>query len=202
MSIYGYIRISTNKQKTDRQWEALKSYEKENKIQFDAIFEDKQSGKDFNRSQYKALKNSIKKGDVLVVKELDRFGRNYEEIKQELAYFQSMGIKVIILDLPVLNVEDETLSSLLNNLIIELLSYIAQKEREKIQDRVKEGLQVARNKGVKLGRPERKLPDNFEKYYKRWKADEITAVEFAKLIGVSRATIYNYINEYECKSKE
>ncbi|NSW92006.1 MAG: recombinase family protein [Firmicutes bacterium] len=128
---------------------------------------------------------------------MDRFGRNYEGIKQELAYFQSLGVKVIILDLPILNVEDETLSALLNNLMIELLSYIAQKELEKIQSRVKEGLQAARNKGVRLGRPERKLPENFERYYKRWKANEITGVEFAKLMGVCRATIYNYIKEYE-----
>jgi len=81
--------------------------------------------------------------------------------------------------------------------MIELLSYIAQKELEKIQSRVKEGLQAARNKGVRLGRPERKLPENFERYYKRWKANEITGVEFAKLMGVCRATIYNYIKEYE-----
>jgi len=191
------IRISTSNQTLDKQWEAFKSYEKENSVKFDAIFEDKQSGKDFNRTQYKALKATINKGDTLIVKELDRFGRNYEEIKQELAYFQSRGIKVRILDLPVLNVEDETLSALLNNLIIDLLSYIAQKEREKIQERVKEGLQAAKNKGIKLGRPERQLPANFEKYYKKWKADEITGVEFAKLLGVSRATVYNYIKEYE-----
>ncbi len=196
-NIYAYIRVSTKEQNTDRQHEAIKEYAKANSLKYKAIFEDKSSGKNFDRPQYQALKETVKTGDTIIIKELDRLGRNYEEIKQELAEYSLKKVKVIILDLPQLNVEDTTLSSLLNNLVIELLSYIAQKEREKIHSRVMEGLQNAKEKGVRLGRPERTLPKDFEKYYKKWKAGEITAVEFSKLLNISRATLYRYIKEYE-----
>lgn len=195
--IYGYIRVSTKDQNTDRQYQALKEYAEHHKFQYAAIFEDRLSGKNFDRPQYRALKEIVKMGDVIIIKELDRLGRNYEEIKKELAEFSLKGIKVRILDMPLFNVEDPTLNSLLNNLVVELLSYIAQKEREKIQARVKEGLKNAKEKGIKLGRPSRTLPSNFEKYYKKWRAGEVTAVEFAKLIGVSRVTLYRYIKDYE-----
>lgn len=197
MRVYGYIRVSTKEQNTARQHEALKQYSKENKINYDAIFEDKVSGKSFDRPQYQAMKEVLRTGDTLIIKELDRLGRNYEEIKQELAEFNLKKVKVRILDLPVLNVEDETLSNLLNNLVVELLSYIAQKEREKIVSRVNEGLANAKANGVKLGRPERSLPKDFEKYYRRWSNKEINGVEFAKMLEVSRATLYRYIKEYE-----
>lgn len=195
--VYGYVRVSTKEQNIDRQLEALKEYAKQQGLKYNTIFEDKATGKNFDRPQYQAMKVILKAGDVLVIKELDRLGRNYEEIKKELAELQLKGVKVRILDLPMFNTDDETLSSLLNNLVVELLSYIAQKEREKIQARVKEGLQQAKIKGIKLGRPERKLPKDFEKYYKKWNNKEITAVEFAKLLGISRATLYRYIQFYE-----
>lgn len=197
--VYAYIRVSTNDQKTDRQRQALNEYFEENNLNICAVFEDKASGKDFERRQYQALKQIVNSGDTIIIKELDRLGRNYEEIKRELSYFQGANVKVRILDLPVLDVNDDTLSTLLNNLMIELLSYIAQKEREKIQSRVKEGLNNAKSKGIKLGRPERKLPKDFEKYYKKWEASEITAVEFSKLMGISRATLYRYIDTFNAK---
>lgn len=196
-NIYGYIRVSTKEQNTDRQHIALGEYAKENNIKFKTIFQDKASGKDFDRPQYQGLKKIIQPGDILVIKELDRLGRNYDEIKLELAEFVSRKIKVIIMDLPQFNVDDPTLSSLLNNLVIELLSYLAQKEREKIQDRVREGISNAMAKGVRFGRPDRVLPKDFEKYYKKWKSKEITGVEFAKIMNVSRATIYRFIKEWE-----
>lgn len=196
-NIYGYIRVSTKEQNTDRQIVALSEYEKENGIKFKTIFTDKASGKDFDRPQYQGLKNILKSGDVVVIKELDRLGRNYDEIKIELAEMGANKIKVVILDLPQFNVDDPTLSSLLNNLVIELLSYIAQKEREKIRMRVNEGVANARAKGVKFGRPVRTLPKDFDKYYKKWKAKEITGIEFAKMMKVSKSTIYRYIEEWE-----
>lgn len=198
MKIYAYIRVSTNEQNTDRQHIALKEYAKKNNIKYTATFEDKASGKNFERAQYQAMKEIIKSGDMIVIKELDRLGRNYEEIKQELQEFKNRKIKIVILDLPMLEgINDELLYTLLQDMIISIMGYVAQKEREKIQSRVKEGLENAKKNGVKLGRPEREIPENFEKYYKRWKANEITAVEFAKLLGVSRATLYRYINDYE-----
>lgn len=146
---------------------ALGEYEKEHNIKFKSIFQDKASGKDFDRPQSQGLKNIIKSGDTLVINELDRLGRNYDEIKIELWEFNSRRIKVVIMDLPQFNVDDPTLSSLLNNLVIELLSYLSQKEHKKIQDRVREGISNAMAKGVKFGRPERVLPKDFEKYYRK-----------------------------------
>lgn len=196
MKVYAYVRVSTKEQNTDRQQEALEEYSRTNKFTYDAIFEDKTSGKNFDRPQYNALKKVIRKGDTIVIKELDRLGRNYMDTPKELEYLFEKGIKVEILDTPLLNTGDDKLDYTINNMLIGFLSYIADKEREKIQSRVKEGLKVAKEKGVKLGRPERTLPDNFKKYYNKWKAKEITAIEFAKLLGVSRSTLYRYITEY------
>lgn len=197
MKTYAYIRVSTKEQNTDRQHEALKEYGTKNKIKFNAVFEDKASGKDFDRPQYKALKEIIKPGDILVIKELDRLGRNFMDTPKELQYFFERNIKVKILDTPLINTGDDKLDYTINNMLIGFLSYIADKEREKIQSRVKEGLKVAKDNGVKLGRPERVIPDNFEKYYSKWKAKEITAIEFSKLLRVSRSTLYRYIREYD-----
>jgi DNA invertase Pin-like site-specific DNA recombinase len=197
MKVYGYIRVSTEGQNTDRQKEALKEYAKTNKIEYAAVFEDKSSGKNFDRHQYQVLKEIIKSGDTIIIKELDRLGRNYMDTPKELQYFLERGVKVIILDTPLIATGDEKLDCAINNMLIGFLSYIADKEREKIQGRVKEGLKNAKEKGVKLGRPERTLPDNFEKYYKRWKAGDITGVEFSKLLNVSRSTLYRHIKEYE-----
>lgn len=197
--IYGYIRVSTKEQNEGRQIDALKQYAKENQFEYQGIFIDKTSGASFNRQQYNALMKIIRPGDKLVVKELDRVGRtdDYEDIKKELMYLSSIGIQVVILDLPVFNVEDTALNKLLNNLIIELLSYVATKERMKTKARVKEGLQRAKADGIKLGRPPVKLPKDFGKYYDMWKADKLNGTEFAKLVSVSRTTLYKYIKGYE-----
>ena len=116
---------------------------------------------------------------------------------KELQYFFERGIKVIILDTPLVSTGDNKLDYTINNMLINFLSYIADKEREKIQGRVIEGLKNAKAKGVKLGRPDRTLPKDFKKYYSKWKDKEITGVEFAKLLNISRATLYRYIKEYE-----
>jgi DNA invertase Pin-like site-specific DNA recombinase len=197
MKVYGYIRVSTEAQNTDRQKEALKEYASINKFKYSAIFEDKSSGKNFDRPQYKALKDVVNSGDTIIIKELDRLGRNFMDTPKELQYFFEKGVKVIILDTPLISTGDDKLDYTINNMLIGFLSYIADKEREKIQGRVKEGLKNAKEKGVKLGRPERTLPKDFEKYYKRWKTGDITGTEFAKLLNVSRSTLYRNIREYE-----
>ncbi|MCD3234308.1 recombinase family protein [Clostridium botulinum D/C] len=202
--IYGYLRVSTLEQNTGRQREALKRYEKENNIKIDCIFEDKASGKNFNRPQYKVMKELAKKGDTIIVKELDRLGRNYDEIKAELSQFNLLGIKIVILDLPIMNVEDDTLNSLLNNLVIELLSYIADRERIKIVSRIREGLKNAKQNGTKsgknIGRPSitvDELPKDFEKYYKKVIKKQITKNDMAKILGISRMTLYRYIKMFD-----
>lgn len=200
--VYGYIRVSTSNQKTDRQYEALEKYSKDNNINYDIIFEDKVSGKHFDRPQYNVLKEKAIKGDTIIVKELDRLGRNYDEIKVELDYFYNKGIKVIIIDIPMLDIEDETMSKVVNDIVINMLSYIAQKEREKISQRVKEGIKAARANGVEVGRPTVEIPKAFYKYYDKWKAKEITGVEFAKLVEVSRSTLYRHIKLHEEKKAQ
>ncbi|RMD00242.1 recombinase family protein [Clostridium autoethanogenum] len=195
--IYGYIRVSTKEQNLDRQREALEEYAKAKGFKYNAIFEDKTTGKNFDRPQYNTLLSIIKTGDTVVIKELDRLGRNFIETPKELQHLFEKKINVEILDTPLMNTGDVKLDYTINNMLIGFLSYIADKERDKIELRVKEGLQVAKKKGIKLGRPERKLPQNFKKYYDRWKSNYITAIEFSKLLSVSRATLYRYINKYE-----
>lgn len=210
INYYGYIRVSTkgkdkdgkDKQNKARQYNAIEEYERVNNVKL-KIFCDEKSGKDFDRVHYKALKEVAQNGDVIVVKELDRFGRNYEEIFNELAYFRTKGIKIVILDLPILEVKDETLSSLLTNLMLELLSYVAQKEREKIVMRVREGVDNALAKGTKsgrpFGRPPAELPKDFEKYYDMVMSKKVNRIEMAKLLGVDRITIYRWIKQYESR---
>ena len=196
-NIYAYIRVSTKEQNTDRQHEALKQYAESNNIEYRTIFEDRASGKDFERPQYKILKETVNTGDTIIIKELDRLGRNFMDTPKELQYFFERGIKVIILDTPLVSTGDNKLDYTINNMLINFLSYIADKEREKIQGRVIEGLRNAKAKGIKLGRPGRTLPKDFKKYYSKWKDSEITGVEFAKLLNISRATLYRHIKEYE-----
>jgi DNA invertase Pin-like site-specific DNA recombinase len=202
---YVYYRVSTLKQDTERQKQAINKYVKDNNIMVTAIFEDHASGKDFERPQYQALKHTIKKGDTLIVKELDRFGRNYDEIKNEWREFTNNGVSIIVVDNPLLSTsgKSDLETTLISNLVFEIFSYTAQKEREKINQRVQEGMNKAKIIGTKsgkpIGRPERKdtMPKDFEKYYKRWIAEEISGVEFAKLLGLSRMSLYRYIKTYE-----
>ncbi|WP_039227457.1 recombinase family protein [Clostridium novyi] len=196
--IYGYLRVSTLSQNIARQLDALKNYEKDNNIKFECIFEDKISGKNFERPQYKIMKQVVRPGDVIVIKELDRLGRNYDEIKKELQYFKDKKIKIVILDLPILQgISDELLYTVLQDMIISIMGYVAQKEREKIQRRVKEGLKNAKANGVKLGRPKATLPKDFEKYYKKVLKKEITKNDMAKILGISRMTLYRYIKMFD-----
>lgn len=192
---FAYVRVSTNSQNADRQFNALKEYSKNNKIEYDIIFEDRISGKDFIRPQYQLMREKVRRGDIVVVKELDRLGRNYEDIKNELDYFYKQGIKVIVLDLPILNIGDEKLSNVINDIILNLLSYIAEKEIIKLRQRVREGIHAARERGTKLGRPAVEIPKSFYKYYDKWCARELKTFEFARLVGVSSNQIYVYVRK-------
>ncbi|WP_414628128.1 recombinase family protein [Natranaerobius thermophilus] len=195
---YGYIRVSTDEQNESRQLQALKQFEKDHEVKL-TIFMDKLTGKCFSeREQYQALKKVVAPGDVIVIKELDRLGRTYDQIKQELTEFRNINVQVVILDLPTFtDVKDQKLGKLLNNLMVELLSYFAEKEHERITERVREGVRQAQKEGKPIGRPKRKLPKNFSKWYPEWKNGDMTAVEFARIMGVSKPTIYRYIRHYE-----
>lgn len=197
-----YIRVSTKDQNLDRQLEELKKLGIEEKY----IYQDKQSGKDFDRIGYQYMKKSLEKGDTLVIKELDRIGRNQEELKKEWQYFKDNEINVRVLDLPALNInyDDENikpLAKMISNIIFEIMSWKAQNERETIRKRQAEGIKIAKAKKIKFGRPCVKMPDNFMEIYTMWKNGEITATKGMELSGLKKNKFYDFIKLYKNQEK-
>ena len=198
----GYIRVSTKDQCLDRQLANLKALGIEEKY----IYQDKQSGKDFNRIGYQYMKKCIEPGDTLVIKELDRIGRNQEELKKEWQYFRDNEINVRVLDLPALNInyDDENVKPLvkmINNIIFEIMCWKAQNERETIRKRQAEEIAIAKANNVKFGRPTVKVSDNFIEICKRWNKGEITATDAMLLTGVKRTTFYKMVSKLKIRYK-
>lgn len=193
---FGYGRVSTTHQNTDRQMEALMEYGVDERD----IIIDLQSGKDFNRQGYLSLKeNMLRAGDVLVVKELDRLGRNKQMVKEELEYFRQSGIRVKILDLPTTLVDVEGqdwVMEMISNVLIEVFSSIAEEERVRNLKRQREGIMAAKKRGIEFGRPTVRKPDNYEEVMERLEQREITAVEAMELLGVKRTTFYKLKKVY------
>ena len=187
---FGYVRVSSSQQCTDRQMEALIEYG----IDERNIVVDKQSGKDFNRVGYLSLKeNLLRQGDTLVIKELDRLGRNKQMIKEELEWFKSHGIRVKILNVPTTLLdfgEQKWILEMVSNIITEVMASVAEEERIKIHQRQAEGIAAAMNKGTRFGRPNIKKPENYELIMKQLSVGEITAVKAMKLLGVKKTTFY------------
>jgi DNA invertase Pin-like site-specific DNA recombinase len=167
------------------------------------IFTDKASGKDMERVQYQLLKKVSQRGDTIYIKSLDRLGRNKQQIKNELEYYKNEGVRVKILDIPTSMMEipegQDWIMDMINNLLIEVLSTIAEQERVTIKLRQAEGIDVAKSKGKHLGRPVIEVSKDFTTAYKQWKAEEITAVKAMELSGLSKATFYRKVKEYEPK---
>ena len=160
------------------------------------IITDKVSGKDFARPGYLALKTQmLRPGDVLTIKELDRLGRNYEQMKVEWQELQQMGIDIVILDMPILNTKEKSdlEKSLIANIVFELLAYTAEKERQKIKTRQAEGISVAKNRGVKFGRPSAALPDGFEAECVKWREGRQSAIQTMRRLGLKRTTFYKLV---------
>ncbi|MBC2579982.1 recombinase family protein [Clostridium sp. DJ247] len=206
--IFGYMRISTQKenQKTDRQLLTLKEYAKANNFQFDDIVEERVSGtiRAENREEYSKLKDKLRSNDILIITDLDRLGRNADDVIMELKDLKSKGIRVIALDMPYMSdwkkANDNSIYDMVIDIVITIKAHMAQQEREKIVSRINQGLDVARAKGKKLGRPKAELPENFIKEYNKFKNGEygtISASGFAKMLGLGRSTLYKYINIYE-----
>jgi len=197
--VYGYARVSTREQNLSRQIQALISYGVSDRD----IMTDKSSGKDFNRTGYITLRdNLLRTGDTLVIKELDRLGRNMDMIKEEWNALTKNGIYIIVLDTPMLNTKgkDTLEKNLISNIVLELLSYMAQKERDKIKSRQAEGIAILRSKnnGKGIGRPVLfEIDDTFKSVYTKWKTGDITAVNAMKLDGMTKATFYRKVKEYE-----
>ena len=197
---YGYCRVSSKEQNLDRQITALKEYGVDERD----IITDKQSGKDFNREGYQSLKNTLlRTGDTLVIKELDRLGRDMQQIKEEWHQLQENGINIVVIDNPILNTEGKTdlEKTLISNIVFELLSYMAEKERAKIRQRQREGIEALKNKngGKGIGRPRAEYPQMWEWYYTQWKNGEITAVKAMELLELKKNTFYKLVKEYEGK---
>mgnify|MGYP000846281199 CR=1 FL=1 len=192
--VYGYARVSSTEQHLDRQLEALSSYGIEDRH----IITDKQSGKNFDRPGYQTLKGQLlRSGDVLVIKELDRLGRNYEAIKSEWHDLRQMGVDIIVLDMPILSTAEKSdlEKSLIASIVFELLAYQAAKELEKNKTRQAEGIAIARIKGVQFGRPSVVIPPNFESEVRKWKSGEQTATETMSVLGLKRTTFYKLVKE-------
>lgn len=189
MTIYGYIRVSSTDQNEDRQLIALN----EAGVSNENIFVDKLSGKDFNRPQYKRLLRKMKKNDLLFVKSIDRLGRNYEEILQQWRYMtKEKGIDIVVLDMPLLDTRrgKDLMGTFLSDIVLQVLSFVAENERANIRRRQAEGIAAAKMRGVKFGRPPISLPSNFDEIHNAWRSKKITLQKAADACAMPVGTFY------------
>ncbi len=179
ISTYGYIRVSSYDQNESRQLDALQKLS----IPEKNIFVDKESGKDFNRPSYKRMMKRIRKDDLLYIKSIDRLGRNYEEILEQWRILtKGKGIDIVVLDMPLLDTRrgKDLMGTFLSDIVLQVLSFVAENERVNIRQRQAEGIAAAKARGVRFGRPPMPLPENFHESYHLWKSGEITGTEAAK----------------------
>ena len=194
--IYGYIRVSTREQNENRQVIALR----EVGVPERNVYIDKQSGKDFERPQYKKLLRKIKKDDLLYIKSIDRLGRNYTEILEQWRFLtKERGIDIVVLDMPLLDTRrgKDLLGTFLSDIVLQVLSFVAENERTNIRQRQAEGIAAAKAKGIRFGRPPKPLPENFHSAYQHWKSGEITGTVAAKECGMPLATFRYRAEIYE-----
>lgn len=203
--IYGYARVSDKEQNLDRQIDALKEFG----ISERNIKSDKASGKDFNRKAYLSLVGTpqteplLRQGDLLVVLSLDRLGRNYTEIKEQWDYItHDLKADIKVLDMPLLdtrNCNDTLDKKFIADLVLQILSYVAEKERQSIKIRQAQGIKAAKAKGTHLGRPKAEYPDNWSETYKQWEEGHITAIKAMGILGMKRTTFYKLVEQYKDK---
>ena len=196
LSVYGYIRVSSKDQKEDRQQIALK----EAGVELRNIFIDKQSGKDFNRPQYKKMLQKLKKDDLLYIKSIDRLGRNYEEILQQWRILtKEKGVDIVVLDMPLLDTRrgKDLMGTSLSDIVLQVLSFVAENERTNIKQRQSEGIAAAKAQGIKFGRPPLPLPDNFYEVHKAWRSKKITLKQAAEACNMPVGTFYGKARKFE-----
>lgn len=207
MKIYAYARCSTNetKQSTERQLDAFKKWEKENNIKIDKVYEEYASGKNFDRKLYNELKEIVQKDDIIIVKELDRFGRSMDKIKDEWNFFMNLGVRIIVIDMPLISSDlkgDKTLDMrFIANLVFEVLCYSAEKEREKLSQRTKEALAVKKAQGIKLGRRFALDEEQKKEFIKMYNDTYITLEEIALHFNVTKTTVNNYVKFLGLKNR-
>lgn len=195
--IYGYVRVSSTTQNVARQMEEMDKMG----IKKNFIYVDFQSGKDFNRNNYKKLKAKLKKNDLLVIKSIDRLGRNYDMIISEWQDItKTIEADIFVIDFPLLDtrVEDRNLvGKFIADIVLQVLSFVAQNERENIRQRQAEGIRLAKERGVHMGRPKYELPTNFQDIVKKFHNKELTNIQAAEMLNMSRSTFFKYSRLYK-----
>ena len=197
MKRYGYVRVSTATQNIARQMDEMFKQGLSKK----QIFIDKQSGKDFNRVNYLKLKNKLKKGDLLIIKSIDRLGRNYDMILTEWSEItKTIEADIYVIDFPLLDTRDDgknLIGRFISDIVLQVLSFVAQNERENIRQRQMEGIRLAQARGVQIGRPKTQLPPNFKQIAKKYYEKKITNVQAAELLNMNRCTFLKYAKQYK-----
>ena len=200
MSTYGYVRVSSRDQNEDRQLDALRGMEIEERN----IFIDKQSGKDFERPQYKRLVRKVRREDLICIKSIDRLGRNYTEIQEQWRYLtKEKGADIVVLDMPLLDTRrgKDLMGTFLSDIVLQVLSFAAENERTNIRQRQAEGIAAAKARGVRFGRPQIIMPEYFGKTVRSWERKEITVEEAVRRCGVSESTFYRRLREYRSERR-
>jgi DNA invertase Pin-like site-specific DNA recombinase len=194
MVVYGYVRVSSADQNTDRQIDAMSGI----KIPEAQIYTDKQSGKNFERPQYKALLNKLKPGDLIYIKSIDRLGRNYDEIQNQWRILtKERGVDIAVIDMPLLDTRNgkDLVGTFLADIVLQILSFVAQNERENIRKRQSEGIAAAKARGVRFGRPVKKPPENFRELVRAWGHGKLTFEEILEQTGLKESTFYRRLRE-------
>ena len=193
--VYGYVRVSTREQNEDRQMIAMR----EMGVPEQNIFVDKQSGKDFDRPRYKRLLKQLKENDVLYIKSIDRLGRNYEDILEQWRIITKVRrVDIVVIDMPLLDTrrDKNLIGTLISDIFLQVLSFVAENERTTIHQRQAEGIAAAKARGVRFGRAPKPLPENFHDVYQRWKRKELTIEQAATECGMAKSTFYDRAKEY------
>ena len=194
-NIYVYIRVSSTDQNEDRQRIAMQ----EKNVPNQNIFTDKQSGKDFDRPQYKKLKKKLKAGDLLYILSIDRLGRNYENIqKQWRILTKEIGVDICVIDMPLLDTRNgkDLMGTFIADLVLQILSFVAQSERENIKKRQLQGIAAAKARGVKFGRPKKDLPEGFSEILCAWEKKQLASSEILRQYNISESTFYRRLREH------
>lgn len=197
-NVYGYVRVSSMEQNEDRQMIALKKAG----VSDSYIFMDKQSGKDFHRTNYEKLVSLLQEGDLLYIMSIDRLGRNYTEILNQWRMLtKEVGIDICVLDMPLLDTRNgkDLMGTFIADLVLQILSFVAENERENIRRRQEQGIAAAKERGVRFGRPEAKVPDNFASIVKAWEHGNINIDEVLKRCEISESTFYRRLRKMRLK---
>ncbi len=200
-AIYGYVRVSSTDQNEDRQILAMQ----ERGVAADHIFMDKQSGKDFEREQYLRLMRILQKGDLLYLLSIDRLGRNYEEIQNQWRILtKEIGVDICVIDMPLLDTRNgkDLMGTFIADLVLQILSFVAESERVNIRKRQEQGIAAAKAKGVRFGRPGLAVPREFPVIVGQWEGKEISFAEALQKSGMSQATFYRRLREYRMLQRE